>query len=327
MQGCLLHSGFMVAEKCEKSVTEGGQQFTLYEVAQAGSCLKVSLRCDYVYQSMTKPADIREKARNGQSFLTTGLAPGHIQANLIVLPSSVALDFELLCARNPVQCPLLGKSTVPGDPHMFTPTSLFNHSTAGITKKVDICHDIPLYNIYETGVKTTSKTNIENEWSDDSVAFLIGCSYSFEHALIRAGLPPRQIQQGCNVPMYRTDVKLFPSGIFVGGTMVVSMRPYHRGDIEKVRSITRLYVKTHGEPVAWGWDAVHQLGIHDIACPDFGDAVKIGPDEVPVFWGCGVTPQVAVMAAGDKIPGKVMAHAPGHMMILDITEMELFESH
>ena len=274
---------------------------------------------------MTEPLDIRAEARKGHAFLTTGLAPGHIQANLIVLPSSVAHDFELLCARNPVPCPLLGKTTVPGDPHTFTPTSLFDHGE-DTTKEVDIRHDIPLYNIYKNGVMTASKTNIENEWSSDSVAFLIGCSYSFEHALIRAGLTPRQIQQGCNVPMYRTNVKLLPSGIFVGGTMVVSMRPYHPEDIEKVRNITRPYVKTHGEPIAWGWDAVHQLDISDIACPDFGEAVKIGPDEVPVFWGCGVTPQVAVMAAGDKIPGMVMAHAPGHMMILDITEEELFAS-
>lgn len=267
---------------------------------------------------------VRMRARTGElTGPTTGLAPGNIQANLIVLPANVANHFELLCTRNQVPCPLLGKSTHPGKHYSFTPHNLFRNTSA---ETIDIRHDIPRYNIYEDGCLQESKGDIEDEWAEDSVAFLIGCSFSFEAALAKAGLPPRQIQLRCNVPMYQTNIKLLPAGIFVDAKMVVSMRPYRTEDIEQVRKITRPFVQTHGEPIAWGWQAVKELGIRDIDNPDFGDTVTFEPDEVPVFWGCGVTPQAAVMAAGGKISGKVMAHKPGHMLVLDITEEELFQS-
>lgn len=267
---------------------------------------------------------VRKQAReNKLTTPTTGLAPGQIQANLIVLPASVANDFELLCARNPVPCPLLGKSSRPGQAHSFTPAGLFEDELADT---IDVRYDIPQYNVYEGGCLVGSKASIEKEWSDESVAFLIGCSFSFEDALTKAGLPPRQIQLGCNVPMYQTNIKLHPAGIFVGAKMIVSMRPYRPKDIEEVRQVTRPFVQTHGEPVAWGWDAVKELGINNIDKPEFGEAVNFEADEVPVFWGCGVTPQAAVMAAADRIPGKVMGHKPGHMLVLDITEERLFAS-
>lgn len=191
--------------------------------------------------------------------------------------------------------------------------------------------------VYRNGVlEKFQTTDILEEWTDDHVAFLIGCSYSFETDLTQAKLTPRQILQGRNVPMYRTTLQLCPSGVFTGSTYVVSMRPYKRREVEAVRSITRRFSATHGEPIAWGWDAVSQLGISDIDKPEWGDAPLTlsgeplstlrgqqsdgGEDneEIPVFWGCGVTPQEAVMKA--KIPGVVMAHAPGHMLILDITD-------
>ena len=272
--------------------------------------------------------EVRRKARGGKDGLrgpTTGLAPGHIQANLIVLPASVATDFELLCARNPVPCPLLGRSAAVGDTHNFTPNNLFAERKPEIG--VDISTDIPQYNIYEKGALLGSKFDIRGEWdTNHSVAFLIGCSFSFEAALERAGLTPRQIEMGCNVPMYETNVKLNPAGVFTGAKQVVSMRPYLPKDIERVRDITRPFVKTHGEPIAWGWETVQEFGIKVIDKPEFGDKVDFRDGEVPVFWGCGVTPQVAVMAAADKIPGKVMGHKPGHMLVLDITEEELFAS-
>lgn len=234
---------------------------------------------------MTVALKIREEARAGRlTSPTTGLAPGHVQANLLVLPQSVATDFELLCIRNPVPCPLLGKSTTPGDPHSFTPSNLFGKSDN--LPRIDIRTDIPQYNIYEGGSLLESKSDIKDEWNDASVAFLIGCSFTFETALVDVGLPPRQIQMGCNVPMYKTNVKLNPAGIFTEATQVVSMRPYHPKDLELVRDTTRPYVKTHGEPVAWGWDAVRELGIVDIQTPDFGDRVDFEPNEIPVFWVC-----------------------------------------
>lgn len=227
---------------------------------------------------------VRQDARAGiLKSPTTGLALGHIQANLLVLPSSIAPDFEILCARNPVPCPLLGKSSSLGDPHSFTPGNLFSHSDSP-ADVIDIRTDIPQYNVYQGGKLVESKTNITEEWNKSSVAFLIGCSFSFEAALADAGLPPRQIQQSCNVPMYKTNVKLNPAGIFTGATQVVSMRPYLPHDIERVRNVTRPFVKTHGEPVAWGWDAAREFGISDLDHPDFGDAVKFNEGEVPVFW-------------------------------------------
>ena len=174
-------------------------------------------------------------------------------------------------------------STVPGDPHSFTPSTLFSQSDhpADI---IDIRTDVPVYNIYQNGKLLQEKDNISDEWNDSSVAFLIGCSFSFEAALTDAGLPPRQIQQSCNVPMYKTNVKLNPAGIFTDATQVVSMRPYLPQDIERVRDVTRPFIKTHGEPIAWGFDAVREFGIRDLDNPDFGDAVRFEEGEVPVFW-------------------------------------------
>ncbi|KAL1624815.1 hypothetical protein SLS56_007615 [Neofusicoccum ribis] len=175
--------------------------------------------------------------------------------------------------------------------------------------------------------------DIASAWTGDHVAFLIGCSYSFEAALAGAGLPPRHTALGRVVPMYRTAVPLCPAGAFAGGTYVVSMRPYPRAAVERVRDVTRPYVATHGEPVAWGWDAVERLGIADVNVPDWGDApgtagegepLRFGDEEnVPVFWGCGVTPQEAVMRA--RLPGTVMGHAPGHMIVLDVKDSDVME--
>jgi len=234
----------------------------------------------------TAALKVRQSARDGRlDGVTTGLAPGHIQANLIVLPSSVASDFELLAQRNPVPCPILGKSSTPGDPNSFGPSNLFLHSkTPGHI--IDIRTDHPAYNIYENGKLIATKAEIKDEWTEDSVAFLIGCSFSFEAALSEAGLPPRQIELQQNPPMYTTNVRLNPAGIFTGARMVVSMRPYKPEDIEHVRKVTRPFVKTHGEPVAWGWEGAKDLGIKDIAKPDFGPPTQFREDEVPVFWVC-----------------------------------------
>ncbi|KFX87265.1 hypothetical protein V490_08385 [Pseudogymnoascus sp. VKM F-3557] len=266
-------------------------------------------------------------ARNNQITLTSGLAPKYLQANLIILPSRFASDFLLLCHRNPVPCPLLASSRTPG-----SATALKSHlagvSDAAIASALDICTDVPLYMVYDDGKLVKSHcSDISKEWTDDHVAFLIGCSYSFEAALTAAGLPPRHTVMGRNVPMYATNIPLCAAGVFTGGTYVVSMRPYRKSDVEKVRKLTRPYVSTHGEPVAWGWEAVEKLGIKDINTPEFGDKpldLDASNDEiVPVFWGCGVTPQLAVMKA--QLPGRVMGHAPGHMLVIDVMEDDIVE--
>jgi uncharacterized protein YcsI (UPF0317 family) len=260
---------------------------------------------------------------------TSGLAPSHLQANLIILPSKYASDFRDLCARNPVPCPLIAESSVPGD-YSTLKSHLPGITGSQIASSLDLRTDCPGFNVYKNSkLESASVRDIVEQWTSDHVAFLIGCSYSFESALVRAGFPPRHALLDRNVPMYRTNIPLNPSGAFTGGTYVVSMRPYKKSDIDKIRAITRRYLPTHGECVAWGWDAVARLGIKDINETQWGDAPLtmdgrplgdvFGDEEnVPVFWGCGVTPQEAVMNA--PIEGTVMAHAPGLMLVLDCFE-------
>ncbi|GAA6042416.1 hypothetical protein JCM8097_008442 [Rhodosporidiobolus ruineniae] len=259
------------------------------------------------------PAEIRLACRNGTwtEPSTAGFAPGHVQANLIILPSKYAADFRNLCARNPVPCPLLGE-TKPGDPTV----------PAHLAKDADIRTDAPRYTVYKAGKLVDSKDNLVDEWKEDSVGFFIGCSYSFEAALTAAGLTPRQIELGRNVPMYKTTVPLCSAGA-LSGRMVVSMRPYPAHLVDLARSTTRPFVKAHGEPVAWGWEGMKALGIDDPTGekPDFGDASEIREGEVPVYWACGVTPQLAVMDS--KLPDLVLGHAPGHMLVLDMKDEEV----
>lgn len=272
-------------------------------------------------------------ARSNKITLTSGLAPNYLQANLIILPSRFASDFLLLCQRNPVPCPLLASSRIPGS-FAELKSHLPGIPDAAVASGIDVRTDAPLYMVYNDGELIESHcSDVIEEWTDDHVAFLIGCSYSFERALTEAGLPPRHTVMERNVPMYETNMPLCAAGVFTGGTYVVSMRPYRKADIERVRGLTRPFVSTHGEPVAWGWDAVERLGIKDINAPEFGDkplgldggvfsASEQGEEFVPVFWGCGVTPQLAVMKA--ELPGRVMGHAPGHMLVLDVMEDGIF---
>lgn len=283
---------------------------------------------------------------------TAGLAPSYLQANLIVLPSRYANDFRLLCARNPVPCPLLAESITPGQATRLKsclqaparkaiangeqvnghkPDDVF---VLDVAQDIDLRHDFPKYRLYKDGQPTGDDVlDISSQWTDDHVGFLIGCSYSFESALSTAGFTPRHQLHNRNVPMYRTTIPLCAAGVFKGATYVVSMRPYKVEDVERVRDITRPYVATHGEPIAWGWDGMQQLGIPDIKDVQWGEQSLMLDgsgrpfDEtesgyVPVFWGCGVTPQNAAMMAG--LEGTIMAHSPGHMIVLDVREDEVF---
>ncbi|KAJ9630864.1 hypothetical protein H2203_001389 [Taxawa tesnikishii (nom. ined.)] len=284
-----------------------------------------------IHSTLRTGAEVRLAARNNiHATSTSGLAPSYLQANLIVLPSRYAADFRDLCIRNPVPCPLLAESADAGS---FT--ALKSHipgvSGSQIGTDIDIRRDAPRFMVYQDGQLTQSAiSHVAHEWTDDHVGFLIGCSYSFERALTEAGLPPRHTVMERNVPMYRTNIPLCPAGVFTGGTYVVSMRPYMMADMERVRDITRPFSLTHGEPIAWGWQAVRDLGIRDINEPEWGESpltpdgrpFSDDSDVVPVFWGCGVTPQNAVMGANLK--GTVMAHAPGHMIVLDLQEEDLF---
>jgi uncharacterized protein YcsI (UPF0317 family) len=284
--------------------------------------------------------EARQRCRdNTWTTPTSGIATGYLQANLIVLPSRYAEDFRILCARNPVPCPLLASSMSPGSHNTFL-SHMSGIPDKKIAADVDVRIDIPRYNVYIDGkLERQAITSLNDYWdSRDHVAFLIGCSYSFEFALADAGLSPTHMVHGRSVPMYRTNIPLCAAGIFTGSTYVVSMRLYRRSEVERVRSITRPYVTTHGEPIAWGWDGMRAIGIENINRIDWGEVpvdqngrevaqtdLEADADGlVPVFWGCGVTPQEAVMNAG--IPGVVMGHTPGHMLVLDVTEDDVFHS-
>lgn len=289
---------------------------------QASSCLAAS--------DLRDGSAARMAARNGEwGQSTSGVADTYLQANLVVLPSRYANDFRGLCARNPVPCPLIAESANLGD-FSNLKSYLPRISDQDLAANLDIRTDCPRYNVYSGAKLVRSPVNdILSQWNEDHVAFIIGCSQSFESALIRAGLAIRHLDQGRTVPMYRTNVALNPSGVFFGSTYVVSMRPFKRQDIELVREITRRYLPTHGEPIAWGWDALEQLGIKTIDMVQWGHAPQTtegkplstvfgDDDNVPVFWGCGVTPQAAIMEA--PLEGTIMAHYPGEMLVMDCRE-------
>lgn len=285
--------------------------------------------------SLQTGRDVRLYARDRPCPNTSGLAPTYLQANLIILPSKYAADFRLLCARNPVPCPLIAESSAPGGWDAVSSHLPGISGDAVLGGDIDIRRDAPRYNVYRDGqLVNAGCADVVSDWADDDhVAFLIGCSFSFESALAAAGLPPPHTTLRRNVPMYRTTLPLCPAGVFTGGTFVVSMRAYPARDVPRVRDITRAFSATHGEPVAWGWDALAALGIVNIDDPQWGDApltpngkqplgALAGSDElVPVFWGCGVTPQEAVMRA--KLDGVVMAHSPGHMLLLDCKDSDV----
>lgn len=229
--------------------------------------------------------------RNNILTNTAGIAPGYLQANLLALPAAYAGDFHDFCLRNPVACPLLG-ATVPGNPRAIEPERCIKYGD------FDIRTDFPWYRVYRHGNLIKTHSDIVDLWTADHVGFLIGCSFSFEDALTSVGLAPRHNLTGCIVPIYRTEIPLLPAGVFVGCKCVVSMRPYLPEQIERVREVTRPYLATHGEPIAWGWDGVRQLGIPDIEHPDFGDHPTFQDGEVPVFWVCYL--DTTIKADADK---------------------------
>ncbi|MEV7625060.1 putative hydro-lyase [Actinoplanes sp. NPDC089786] len=244
-------------------------------------------------------AQLRSSFRDGVVRPTAGLAPGLAQANLIAVPREWAYDMLLYGQRNPRPCPVL---------------DVTSSWTTPLAPGADLRTDLPLYRVWEDGALVASPSDVTPHWRDDLVAFLIGCSFSFEAALIAAGIEMRHIALGRNVPMYRTNVACRPAGR-LHGEMVVSMRPIPAGQVALATTISARFPDVHGAPVHIGDPA--SLGITDLDSPDFGDAVPVASTEVPVFWACGVTPQVAVMASG--VPYAI-THAPGHMLITDVPD-------
>ncbi|HQU44280.1 MAG: DUF1445 domain-containing protein [Planctomycetia bacterium 21-64-5] len=254
--------------------------------------------------SATSAGELRQAIRaRRHTGPTAGLAPGFVQTNLVVLPLTVAEEFAEFCRLNSRPCPLI-EQTGPGDPEP-------KRSAPG----ADLRTDVPRYRVFRDGVPESNEpTEIVSWWRDDFVGFLLGCSFTFEAALLAAGLPVRHIELGRNVPMFRTQLACRSAGRFAG-PLVVSMRPFRPEHVEQVREITARYPTMHGAPVHVGGPA--ELGIADLSRPDFGDAVPVASDEVPVFWACGVTPQLALAAAKPEI---AITHSPGCMFVTDLRE-------
>ena len=253
-----------------------------------------------ISEHATDAGAVRQQIRHGAlTGPTAGLAPGHIQANIVMLPRAWAEDFEQFCQANAKACPVLAKSE-PGSPALPT-----------LGADIDMRHDLPRYRVYRHGVLDATPSDVADLWRDDLVTFAIGCSFTFEHPLLAAGIPLRHVARGLNVSMYKTNLATVPVGRW-HGPMVVSMRPLTPEDAIRATEISGRFPDMHGAPVHVG--DPDAIGIRDIAAPDYGDAVAVLPGEQPVFWACGVTPQAAIEVVR---PEFCITHAPGCMLITD----------
>ena len=249
---------------------------------------------------------VRQRIRRGEiTGHTSGLAPGCVQGNVAILPQALAGDFLRFCQLNPKPCPVLAVGA-PGDP-----------SLPALGTNIDMRTDVPRYRVFRNGALVEEPTDIRQLWRGDFVTFILGCSFSFEWALLEDGLTMHHMVQGKNVPMYRTNVPTAPAGPF-HGPLVVSMRSFKPADAIRAIQITSRFPGVHGAPVHIGLP--ERIGIRDLARPDWGDAVAVPADELPLFWACGVTPQAVVAEAK---PEFCITHAPGSMLVTDLKNSQL----
>ena len=248
------------------------------------------------------PAQVRGLIRRGEiTGQTGGMALGYMQGNQAILSAGLALDFARFCQRNPKPCPLVGISDT-GDPMLRT-----------LGNDIDIRSDISSYNVYREGELLRTVTDITDLWRDDLVTFILGCSFSFEQALLAGGVPMRHLELDYTVPMYISNIQTIPAGPFHGPT-VVSMRPMPMEEAIHAVEITARFPMTHGKPLHIG--APDEIGIGRLDEPAWGDVPEIRAGEVPVFWACGVTPQEAIRIARPEL---AITHAPGHVFVSDVT--------
>lgn len=254
----------------------------------------------------TDPVAVRHAARDGRlKTHTAGLARGRVQGNVAILPAALAADFHRFCLRNPKPCPIIGMSD-PGSPRL-----------PELADDLDIRTDVPRYRVFRNGECVDEPYDISKYWRDDLVAFVLGCSFSFEEALLEAGVPLRHVAEGKGVAMWRTNIQCTPAGPFKG-PMVVSMRPMKPADAIRSVQVTSRFPNVHGAPVHVGKPEL--IGITDIDKPDWGDSVGVRADELPVFWACGVTPQAVVAATR---PEFCITHYPGAMLVTDLKNAQI----
>lgn len=256
--------------------------------------------------NVTEAQAIRQRIRRGEiNDHTSGMAPGCVQGNVVILPSALAADFLRFCQANPKPCPLLAVSE-PGDPAL-----------PALGADIDIRSDVPRYRVFRHGEMVEEPTDIGHLWRDDLVSFILGCSFSFEWALLEDGLRLRHQDEGGNVPMYRTSVRTVAAGRF-RGPLVVSMRPFLPADAIRAIQITSRFPSVHGAPVHIGLPEA--IGVRNVEKPDYGDPVPVRAGELPVFWACGVTPQAVI---AEVKPEFCITHAPGAMLITDLRNSNL----
>lgn len=260
---------------------------------------------DMERDSDLSPARLRDLIRaGGWRRPTTGAAPGYVQANLVMLPREAAFYFLLFCVRNPRPCPIL-EVLDPGQPE------------PRIARGADLRTDLPLYRVYRDGVLEEEVEDVRHLFGPETVSFLLGCSFSFENALLAAGVPVRNLEEGKNVSMYITDRDCIPAGPF-SSPLVVTMRPMRPDQAIRATQVTTRFHLTHGAPIHLG--SAGEIGIADLSQPDFGDPVTIRPGEIPVFWACGVTSLMAMISAALPL---AITHSPGHMFVSDLRDEDL----
>lgn len=256
--------------------------------------------------SVSSAYGVRQRIRKGEiKGHTSGIAGRHVQGNVVILPKKEAAEFLQFCQRNPKPCPLLD----------VLDCGAFQLPNLG--QDIDIRSDVPAYRVWRDGILVEECNDIRSIWRDDLVTFILGCSFSFEQALIDDGIPLRHVQQGRNVAMFKTDIPTNPAGSFFG-PLVVSMRPMLAEHVIRAIQITSRFPTVHGAPIHIGDPKL--IGIHDLTTPEYGDAVDIMPNEIPVFWACGVTPQAAILQAK---PPLCITHAPGCMLVTDLLNHHL----
>jgi uncharacterized protein YcsI (UPF0317 family) len=258
-------------------------------------------RFDALQAARATPAEARQRYRDGLVAPTTGWAAGFTQANMVILPQDWAFDMLLFGQRNPQPVPLLDV-TDPGA------------TASRLAPGADLRTDVPRYRVWRDGELVAEPTDVTNLWRDDLVTFLIGCSFSFETALLAAGVPIRHVDQGRNVSMFRTKLDCRPAGR-LSGPLVVSMRPIPASQVVTAVQVTERMPEVHGAPVHIG--VPEALGITDVSTPDYGDPVHFEDGDVAVFWACGVTPQAALMSSK---PPFAITHAPGYMFVTDVPD-------
>jgi len=249
---------------------------------------------------LNDPVEVRRAIRIGRfKGFTNTVAHGYVQGNLVIVPEKYAGDFESYCRGNPRPCPVLGISD-PGCPRI-----------PALADDMDLRTDVGEYRIFRAGSESGTAGDIRDLWRSDFVAFVLGCSFSFEQELMKASVRLRHIDEGSVSPMYITNIDTVAAGEF-DGKLLVSMRGLRPADAIRAVEITSRFPAFHGAPIHIG--KPEMIGV-ELARPYGGHGLtELKDDELPVFWACGATAQAALERAHLPI---AITHSRAHMVVTD----------